>query len=187
MRLLLTLGMMFMFFSVAHRVIAVIGCFFCGRVVTLFAKVGPKFFMGIPWFDFFRRKNSQPQRCGTFFGMKVMVSSASGCWEKSWIKNCVNLENIVYHFSRQLWLVLGVKLMEINSNLFSSKEFLEGLGWNCPRRSTCHPDFPRWRGIHLSFLIWGENRSPKLYRGWIQYCFCSTYDVLGFVCLVGEF
>ena len=29
------------------------------------------------------------------------------------------LENLVYHFSRQLWLVLGVKLMEINSNLFS--------------------------------------------------------------------
>ncbi len=25
----------------------------------------------------------------------------------------------MYHFSRQLWLVLGVKLMEINSNLFS--------------------------------------------------------------------
>ena len=30
-----------------------------------------------------------------------------------------DLENIVYHFFRQLWLVLGVKLMEINSNLFS--------------------------------------------------------------------
>ena len=29
------------------------------------------------------------------------------------------LEKIVYHFFRQLWLVLGVKLMEINSNLFS--------------------------------------------------------------------
>ena len=29
------------------------------------------------------------------------------------------LENIVYHNLRQLWLVLGVKLMEINSNLFS--------------------------------------------------------------------
>ena len=29
------------------------------------------------------------------------------------------LETIVYHFFRQLWLVLGVKLMEINSNLFS--------------------------------------------------------------------
>ena len=32
-----------------------------------------------------------------------------------------NLENLVYHFFRQLWLVLGVKLMEINSNLFSRK------------------------------------------------------------------
>ncbi len=29
------------------------------------------------------------------------------------------LENLVYHSFRQLWLVLGVKLMEINSNLFS--------------------------------------------------------------------
>ena len=26
------------------------------------------------------------------------------------------LENLVYHFFRQLWLVLVVKLMEINSN-----------------------------------------------------------------------
>ena len=31
----------------------------------------------------------------------------------------IYLENIMYHFFRQLWLVLGVKLMEINSNLFS--------------------------------------------------------------------
>ena len=29
------------------------------------------------------------------------------------------LENIAYRYFRQLWLVLGVKLMEINSNLFS--------------------------------------------------------------------
>ena len=29
------------------------------------------------------------------------------------------LENLEYHFVTQLWLVLGVKLMEINSNLFS--------------------------------------------------------------------
>ena len=33
------------------------------------------------------------------------------------------LENLVYHFFRQLWLVLGVKLMEINSNLFSRYSF----------------------------------------------------------------
>ena len=33
-----------------------------------------------------------------------------------------HLENIVYHCFRQLWLVLGVKLMEINSNLFSRQE-----------------------------------------------------------------
>ena len=29
-----------------------------------------------------------------------------------------------YHFFRQLWLVLGVKLMEINSNWFSRHFFL---------------------------------------------------------------
>ena len=29
------------------------------------------------------------------------------------------LENLVYHLFRQLWLVLGVRLMEINSNWFS--------------------------------------------------------------------
>ena len=33
------------------------------------------------------------------------------------------LENLVYHFFRQLWLVLGVKLMEINSNWFSRYVF----------------------------------------------------------------
>ena len=37
---------------------------------------------------------------------------------------CENLENLVYNFFRQLWLVLGVKLMEINSNLFSRNPFL---------------------------------------------------------------
>ena len=38
--------------------------------------------------------------------------------------NFDNLENLVYHFFRQLWLVLRVKLMEINSNWFSRKTFL---------------------------------------------------------------
>jgi len=31
----------------------------------------------------------------------------------------ITWKTIVYHSFRQLWLVLGVKLMEINSNLFS--------------------------------------------------------------------
>ena len=35
------------------------------------------------------------------------------------------LENLgKYHFFRQLWLVLGVKLMEINSNWFSQVDYL---------------------------------------------------------------
>ena len=40
------------------------------------------------------------------------------------------LENIgKYHFSRQLWLFLGVKLMEISSNLLSrcSKKYIEAI------------------------------------------------------------
>ena len=40
-------------------------------------------------------------------------------WNVSY-KN-ISLENMVYHNFRQLWLVLGVKLMEINSNLFSRR------------------------------------------------------------------
>ena len=46
-----------------------------------------------------------------------------GCFErhqKTSKLNCPYLENLgKYHFFRQLWLVLGVKLMEINSNWFS--------------------------------------------------------------------
>ena len=40
-------------------------------------------------------------------------------WYNHSCKNSDDLENIVYHYFRQLWLVLRVKLMEINSNLFS--------------------------------------------------------------------
>ena len=36
-----------------------------------------------------------------------------------WTMKWTCLENLVYHFFRQLWLVLGVKLTEINSNWFS--------------------------------------------------------------------
>ena len=52
------------------------------------------------------------------------VSSTGNTAAVGWVGNgdfiCWCLENIgKYHFFRQLWLVLGVKLMEINSNLFS--------------------------------------------------------------------
>ena len=43
------------------------------------------------------------------------------------------LENIVYHFFRQLWLVLGVKLREIITNLFSRYTnycMIHHLGWS---------------------------------------------------------
>ena len=42
---------------------------------------------------------------------------------KTFVKKHKDLENIVYHFFRHLWLVLGVKLMELNSNLFSRDLF----------------------------------------------------------------
>ena len=66
---------------------------------------------------------------------------------KSWIKSCVNLENIVYHCFRQLWLVLGVKLMEINSNLFSRKEFWKVWGEIVPE------------GQHVTLIFRGEEAS----------------------------
>ena len=65
------------------------------------------------------------------------------------------LENIVYHFLRQLWLVLGVKLMEINSNLFSrsfQKERKEG--------SSSSPTF--FLGDMCSFPV-GKTRVSFLY------------------------
>ena len=49
--------------------------------------------------------------------------------------NFDNLETLVYHFFRQLWLVLGIKLMEINSNWFSRKKCLVG-------KSPSHPSRP---------------------------------------------
>ena len=58
------------------------------------------------------------------------------------------LENIVYHNFRQLWLLLGVKLMEINTNLFS-----------------------RWSkkaGIEFTevFKLWSFLPHPKTYCWW---------------------
>ena len=75
-------------------------------------------------------------------------------WEK---KNNMYLENLVYHSFRQLWLVLGVKLMEINSNLFSRYFIyiafeLDGLIWIWPILKSCF--------LSLKFLygIMGDRR-----------------------------
>ena len=48
--------------------------------------------------------------------------------------NFDKLENLVYHFFKQLWLVLGVKLMEMNSNWFSRETFLVGKSPSHPSR-----------------------------------------------------
>ena len=49
----------------------------------------------------------------SLFHLMAPKNGGGGTSESVW------LEKLVYHFFRQLWLVLGVKLMEINSNLFS--------------------------------------------------------------------
>ncbi len=59
-----------------------------------------------------RRPPPRPRCCCHGLYQRIQ---RKGPW--SWKINC--LENLVYHFFRQQWLVLGVKLMEINSNLFS--------------------------------------------------------------------
>ena len=64
------------------------------------------------------------------------------------------LESLVHHFFRQLWLVLGVKLMEINSNWFSRYgDYV--VGWpEIPQTSTI-PAFPwtnwseSWKGLFV--------------------------------------
>ena len=56
-------------------------------------------------------------------------------------KNAESHENIVYHFFRQLWLVWGVKLMEINSN-------------------GCFPGGP----VILEFPY--HDRIPSVFQGW---------------------
>ena len=55
---------------------------------------------------------------GQLFG-ETKFRAILGRWEKMVSIEDDSLENLVYHFFRQLWLVLGVKLMEINSNWFS--------------------------------------------------------------------
>ena len=68
-----------------------------------------------------------PNTWGTYLGFfcvhfVCVCVLESGMEFLAWLSKKNNLENIgKYHFSRQLWLVLGVKLMEINSNLFSRK------------------------------------------------------------------
>ena len=73
------------------------------------------------WVSFFQSFKA----VGPNDGIKIRGFSGFNRW-----KECINrkvgvttkldyLENLVYHFFRQPWLVLGVKLMEINSNWFS--------------------------------------------------------------------
>ena len=69
-------------------------------------------------------KRYQPQPCQVSKKPNLGRCSANEKFEKSFWNHIYiyiykYLENIVYHCFRQLWLVLWVKLMEINSNLFS--------------------------------------------------------------------
>ena len=62
-----------------------------------------------------------PLHSGFRLGLCFDLGHDCDCLLKpSTVRGNDRLENIgKYHFFRQLWLVLGVKLMEINSNLFS--------------------------------------------------------------------
>ena len=67
---------------------------------------------------------------------------------------CIYLENIEkYHVLKQLWLVLGVKLMEINSNLFS--RYGKKHTWTKSRY-----DFLGVL-IHLPFVLRGQTKRTK--------------------------
>ena len=57
----------------------------------------------------------------------------------------------VYHFFRQQWLVLGVKLMEINSNLFS-RPYLSGHPSIKQEKSTGSPSSSSFPGFSSSAL-----------------------------------
>ena len=74
------------------------------------------------------------------------------------------LENLVYHFLRQLWLVLGVKLMEINSNLFSR---LWKKHWSIVIRIAKIRDilFPRWFSLVDSCrsVLWSRLATARTY------------------------
>ena len=61
-----------------------------------------------------------PTRLHSFLDLQVTKHDSGGirCPARS-IAFFSILESLVYHFFGQLWLVLGVKLMDINSNWFS--------------------------------------------------------------------
>ena len=67
------------------------------------------------------------------------------------MKQVYNMENLVYPFFRQLWLVLGVKLMEINSKLGKNRIEMKidisfdrtGVAWRIP---TISPFFEKATG-----------------------------------------
>ena len=63
-------------------------------------------------------------KCHSFFGGQChKLLETNSLPSKKDISSFNHLENMMYHNFRQLWLVLGVKLMEINSNLFSNHLF----------------------------------------------------------------
>ena len=88
------------------------------------------------------------------------------------------LENLVYHFFRQLWLVLGVKLLEINSNWFSRLILFSCHNpddWNIPCKKPTNPSglnrkkigaaiFPSNQYNFFSIFVWGVWKPVNL--GW---------------------
>ena len=99
------------------------------------------------------------------------------------------LENIgKYHFFRQMWLVLGVKLMEMSSNLFSryrDHDGFTGIQCNCHRRERnlrshqCRPQ----RVVKWCFLAGSDSLTDNA----ILLSFHSplNWSLVGMTCLVG--
>ena len=63
--------------------------------------------------EMFLTKCSDPKNDAKFWGRRYIET------KRHHFGYLIYLENVVYHFFRQLWLFLGVNLMGINSNLFS--------------------------------------------------------------------
>ena len=68
------------------------------------------------------------------------------------------LENLVYHYFRQLWLVFGVKLMEINSNWFSRMTKLE------PSPSSIGNTFFEWWIFAFAYVSVSERYTTQKKR-----------------------
>ena len=97
----------------------------CGSFLGQFLWIAPFLWILFLSLEFFRSQNCQQQPPPLISSIGLPNPSIppplGGVFFISFFSTGSHrfLENLVYHFFRQLWLVLGVKLMEISSNWFS--------------------------------------------------------------------